>query len=82
MAEEDLSRRRAELQARIHDARARAETRSSMDWADIGHLLEAISERFEESHAHAPAARAQAYDQVEKDVADLHRRLGGTPTDR
>ena len=82
MAEDDLSRRRADLQARIDDARTRAETRSNMDWADIGHLLEAISERFEESHEHPPAERAQAYDRVEKDVAELHDRLGEQSKDR
>lgn len=82
MAQEELDRRQHDLQARIDDARARATARGEMDWADIGHLLEAFSERFEASHAHPPAERLRSYDRLEKDVDDLHARIDGLPPGR
>ncbi len=82
MAQEDLEKRQADLQARIDHARTRAEARREMDWNDIGHLLDAINDQVEASQAHPPAARALAYDRLEKDVDALHGKLGGLPPDR
>jgi hypothetical protein len=79
MAEEDAGARRARLTAEIEAVRARLAERRNLEWAEVGEVLDALSHQLNdvthlEKNDHA-AAHA-AYDDVERRLDDVNRRIG------
>jgi hypothetical protein len=79
MAEEDAGARRARLTAEIEAARARLAERRNLEWAEVGEVLDALSHQLNdvthlEKNDHA-AAHA-TYDDVERRLGDVKRRIG------
>ncbi len=67
--------RHADLQARIDAARRHLAEENKNDWAEIGNLLEGLSE---ELNRH-PVGKAEpgAYERMEHALASIQARLGG-----
>jgi hypothetical protein len=71
MAVEDAGARRARLTAEIEAARARLAERRNLEWAEVGEVLDGLSHQLND-HAAAHAA----YDDVERRLGDVNRRIG------
>lgn len=74
--------RYAALQARIDAARQRLAEGQKMEWAEIGTILEGISEELEGIDDHPEAEKPAAYDRLEGKLDAIHGQLDSArPTD-
>ncbi len=73
----DTTDRHADLQARIDAARRRLAEDNRNEWAEIGNLLEGLSEEMNGVGDRDDVARRGVYDRVERELASIHARLGG-----
>lgn len=74
--------RYAALQARIDAARQRLAEQNKMEWAEIGNILEGISEELDEIDEHDDAGRAETMTRLDARLDEIHAKLDtARPTD-
>lgn len=74
--------RYAALQARINAARQRLAEQNKMEWAEIGNILEGISEELDEIDEHDHDKRAATIEALDARLDAVHAKLDtARPTD-
>lgn len=71
------SDRAASLQARINAARARLADSEKMEWAEIGSILQDLSEDIEQAEGHSPEKRDEVHDRAHKSLDEIEGKMGG-----
>ncbi|MER2507505.1 hypothetical protein [Amaricoccus sp.] len=71
----DIVDRHADLQARIDAARQRLAEDNKNEWAEIGNMLEGLSEELNGVDEPEGKAKHGIYDRIEQGIAAIHARL-------
>ena len=72
---ENPSDRYAILQARIDAAKKRLADDQKMEWAEVGSILEGLSEEITEAEDHPPEKRDAVYDSAQARLDEIHAKL-------
>ncbi|TPE52519.1 hypothetical protein [Amaricoccus solimangrovi] len=72
---DDPSDPHAALQARINAARRRLADNENMEWAELGTLLEGLSEEIHEMEGHPDEKREEIYARAHKTLDEIHEKL-------
>lgn len=74
--------RYAALQARIDAAHQRLAENNKMEWAEVGNILEGISDELTEIDEQDPPRREETYSRLHARLDEIHTRLDtARPTD-
>lgn len=74
--------RYAALQSRIDAARQRLAENNKMEWAEVGNILEGISDELNEIDEHDHPKREETYSRLHSRLDDIHAKLDtARPTD-
>ncbi len=73
---ENPSDRYAEFQTRIDAARKRLADDQKMEWAEVGSILEGISEEISEAESHPEEKRDEIYDRARARLDEIDAKLG------